>query len=283
MGASVFSFVGFSVAELFFQTPLLSNPSLLDDLSNPALIPALRVMQVFQAVGMLILPSLVFLWVTNELTGIGSLFKAPNRQGVLISISFFLVAFPLVNFLAEWNSGIELPALFGDWMQTKESNAQELTELFLDMPTIWLLLFNLLMIAVLPAIGEELIFRGIVQRGLHRQFGNAHLAIWISAALFSAIHLQFFGFVPRMLMGVAMGYLLFWSGNLWYPIIAHLTNNAMSVILAYGIQHGHIEAEIEHVGLTNGTLASFSLVFCFMLLYLFKQHETSSNSLEAQS
>ncbi|MCB0756251.1 MAG: CPBP family intramembrane metalloprotease [Flavobacteriales bacterium] len=274
-GASVFSFFGFVISEFFLGIPLLSNPSMLEDMTDPEMIPALRVMQVLQALGMLIIPSGVYLWLTSSVEGLRSMFGTPNRQGVMLSVALFVIAFPFINYLAEWNSNVEIPTALGDWMQGKESQAGKLTELFLDMPSVGLLFFNLIMIALLPAVGEELIFRGIIQRGLHRQFGNAHVAIWVSAALFSAIHLQFFGFIPRMLMGVAMGYLLFWSGNLWYPIIAHLTNNAMSVVLSYGIQHGQINAEIETAGLENGTLASFSLVFCLMLLYLFKQHQTS--------
>jgi membrane protease YdiL (CAAX protease family) len=274
-GASVFSFFGFVISEFFLGIPLLSNPSMLENMADPEMIPALRVMQVLQALGMLIIPSGVYLWITSSSDGLRSMFGTPNRQGIMLSVALFMVAFPFINYLAEWNSNIEIPTALGDWMQGKESQAGKLTELFLDMPSVGLLFFNLVMIALLPAVGEELIFRGIIQLGLHRQFGNAHVAIWVSAALFSAIHLQFFGFVPRMLMGVAMGYLLFWSGNLWYPIIAHLTNNAMSVVLSYGIQHGQIDAEIETAGLENGTVASFSLVFCLVLLYLFKQHQDS--------
>jgi membrane protease YdiL (CAAX protease family) len=278
LGLSVASFLGMALAEMFLGVPLLSNPKMLDNLTDPEMLPVLRVMQVLQAFGMLIVPSVAYLWLTVSITNIRWLFKTPNRQGVMLSMAFFLVAFPFVNYLAEWNSSVEIPTAIGDWMQSKESHAGQLTEMFLDMPSVGLLIFNLIMIAVLPAVGEELIFRGIIQRGLLKQFGNPHLAIWLAAILFSAIHLQFFGFVPRMLMGVAMGYLLFWSGNLWYPIIAHLTNNAVSVIIAFGIQHGHITPEIETAGLDNGTIASFSLGFCMMLLFLFKQHQSSMNA-----
>lgn len=272
----MFSFIGFVFSELFLGIPLLSNPTLLDDMTEPEMVPALRVMQVLQALGMLILPSVFYLWIASSWHEMKRLFGAPDRQGVLVSIAFFLVAFPFVNFVAEWNTGIEIPTELGEWMLGKESQASELTKLFLDMPSLGILFFNLVMIALLPALGEELIFRGIVQRGLIKQTGNPHLAIWVAAALFSAIHLQFFGFVPRMLMGVAMGYLLLWSGNLWYPIVAHFTNNAMSVVLAYGIQHRSIDPKIENLGLDNGAIASFSLVFCMMLLYIFKQHQANS-------
>lgn len=273
MGASVFSFIGFAISELFLGIPLLSDPTLLDNISDPELLPALRLMQVLQALGMLIAPSIVYLWLSSSWSGVRRILALPQRQPVLISIVFFMVAFPVVNYLAEWNSTIEIPSCIGDWMKDKETQAGSLTQQFLEMPNWWMLLFNLFMIALLPAVGEELIFRGIIQQGLNKQLRNPHAAIWLAAILFSAVHMQFFGFVPRMLMGVAMGYLFFWSGNLWYPIIAHFTNNAVSVVLAYGIQHGSIEKEIENAGLGNPMMVTFSLVFCFMLLYLFKQHQ----------
>lgn len=272
-GAAVFSFFGFAISELFLGIPLLSNPKMLDDMSNPAMVPAMRVMQVLLALGMMIVPAAVYLWVTSSWSELKLMFGQVNRQGVMLSIAFFMVAFPFVNYIADLNANIEIPTALGVWMEGKESQAGELTALFLDMPTMGLLIFNLIMIAVLPALGEELIFRGIIQQGLIKKFMNPHLAIWLSAALFSAIHLQFFGFVPRLLMGVAMGYLFFWSGNLWYPIIAHFTNNALSIVLSYGIQHGQIANEIETTGIENGAIASFSLLFCIMLLYLFKQHQ----------
>ncbi|MCF8461939.1 MAG: CPBP family intramembrane metalloprotease [Flavobacteriales bacterium] len=241
-------------------------------MSNPELIPALRTMQLLQGVGMLIVPSVIYLWVSSSWGNVKALFRSPVRQLVMICIAFFMVAFPLVNYLAEWNAGWNLPTFLGDWLEGKESQAGEMTKLFLDMPNVGLLILNLIMVGLLPAIGEELIFRGIMQRGLQKVV-NPHAAIWLAAILFSAIHMQFLGFVPRMLMGVAMGYLFYWSGNLWYPIIAHFANNALAVGMAYGIQHNYIESALESAGTGNPTIAAFSLMFCLMLLYLFKQYE----------
>ena len=192
----------------------------------------------------------------------------------MISIVFFMVAFPFVNYIADWNAHWHIPTFLGDWMEGKELKAGELTKLFLDMPNVGLLILNLIMIALLPAVGEELIFRGIMQQGLQKKM-SPHFAIWLAAIVFSAIHMQFFGFVPRMLMGVAMGYLFYWSGNLWYPIVAHFTNNALAVGMAYGIQHNYVDSALEDSGTNNPTVAAFSLVFCLMLLYLFKQHQSS--------
>lgn len=273
-GASVFSFIGFVISQLFLDVPLLTQPSLLDDMTNPEVYPALRTMQLLQGFGMLVLPALVYLWISSSWEKTRKLFAEPARQPVLISIAFFMVAFPVVNYLSEWNSSWNLPTFLGDWLEGKESQAGQITELFLDMPNVGLLILNLIMIALLPAVGEELIFRGIMQRGLQKNM-SPHLAIWLTAVLFSAVHMQFLGFVPRMLMGVAMGYLLLWSGNLWYPIIAHFTNNAMAVGLAYGIQHHSINSTLESAGTDNSSLVAFALTFSLMLLYLFKKYHES--------
>ncbi|MCF8465255.1 MAG: CPBP family intramembrane metalloprotease, partial [Flavobacteriales bacterium] len=271
-GTSVSSFIGFVISQLFFGIPLLSQPALLEDMSNPELISAFRTMQLVQGVGMLIVPSVIYLWISSSWITVKALFGSLTRQSVMISIAFFMVAFPLVNYLADWNAGWNLPTFLGDWLEVKEFQAGVMTKLFLDMPNLGLLILNLVMIALLPAIGEELIFRGILQRGLQK-IVNPHLAIWLSAMLFSAVHMQFLGFVPRVLMGVGMGYLFFWSGNLWYPIVAHFTNNALAVGMAYGIQHHLIHPNLESAGTDNISLAGFSLMFCLMILYLFKQFQ----------
>ena len=273
-GASISWFVGFVISELFLGIPLVTQPSLLDNIADPDLLPALRTMQILQAFGMLIIPSVLYIYFSAPKNGLRSVFSEPSRQPVLISIAFFLVAFPLVNFLADWNSSWEIPSKFGNWLVGKEEQTGSLTKMFLDMPTVWHLMLNLTMIAILPALGEELVFRGIIQKGLYR-LGNPHVAIWLTAILFSAVHMQILGFVPRMLMGVAMGYLFLWSGNLWYPIIAHLTNNAVAVTLSYGIQHGMIDSHLEDAGMGNAAVAAFSLAFCMMLLYVFKEHQRS--------
>lgn len=277
VGASFFSFIGFVISELLLGVPLLTQPDLLDNLTEPQLLPALRLMQILQAFGMMIIPAATYLILTMSRHELRSLFVTPERQPVMLSIVFFMVAFPLVNFLAYWNETWQLPGFLGEWSLTKDDQAGKLTTMLLDMPNGLMLALNLLMIGLLPAIGEELIFRGILQRGILKWSGNPHAAIWLAAIVFSAVHFQILGFVPRLLMGVAMGYLFFWSGNLWYPMIAHLTNNSMAVLLNYGIQHGHIEPSLNDSGIGNAQMAAFSFAFCLMLLYLFKQLLSARN------
>jgi hypothetical protein len=104
------------------------------------------------------------------------------------------------------------------------------------------------------------------------------LAVWAAAILFSAIHVQFLGFVPRVLMGAGLGYLFLWSGNLWYPIIAHFSNNALAVVLSYLQQHGMGKQQLEVIGVGEPTLAMFSLAFCLVLLHLFKVVSKASDT-----
>jgi len=95
------------------------------------------------------------------------------------------------------------------------------------------MILNLFIIAILPAVGEEFFFRGVLQKILIRLFKSVHVAIWVTAFIFSAIHFQFFGFVPRFILGLIFGYLFFWSGTLWLPVISHFINNAVPVIMSY--------------------------------------------------
>lgn len=270
-GASLASFIGLVIAQLFMGVPLLSDPRLADGLmTDPALLHVVRLMQVLQAIGMLVLPSLLLLAVGNEKATLRELFRSPTRQPVLLCVAVFLVLLPFINFTADLNAKVELPGAFGEWAAAKEAQLAELTERFLDMPHLGWLALNLLMIALLPALGEELLFRGVLQRLMQRWTGNAHVAVWVAALLFSAFHIQFLGFVPRMLMGAVLGYLLVWSGNLWYPIIAHFTNNAGAVILMYLQEHGQLGADAGDMGIANPVQAAFSLAFGMMLMYLFR-------------
>jgi len=145
----------------------------------------------------------------------------------------------------------------------------KLTELLLNVHTLATLVFNVFLIAVIPALGEELFFRGAVQ-GILRQKMNVKVAIWITAILFSAIHMQFYGFFPRMLLGAFFGYLLFWSENLWLPIVAHFTNNGIAIIFYYLKNNGYKVQDIDTIGtgytLWLGGLSIFLGILGFFLL-----------------
>ena len=152
-----------------------------------------------------------------------------------------LAAFPLAQFAFWLNMKIPMPL----FLIEMEDGAAEMVKnlLLVDQPyELW---FNLFIIAVVPAIGEEFIFRGILQKKLVEQMKNPHVAIWLAALIFSAIHMQFQGFLPRMLLGAILGYLYHWTGNLWVPIFAHLVNNGVQIVGQYFFQKGMIEINME--------------------------------------
>ena len=130
-------------------------------------------------------------------------------------------------------------------MQGLEEKAGELTTAMLDMPNINSLLINILILCIVPALGEEFLFRGLIQRLLGSWMKNMHVAIVISAFMFSAYHMQFYGFVPRMLLGILMGYLFYWSGSLWAAVIAHSLFNSVQIIGYYLYEHNLFETNIE--------------------------------------
>jgi len=125
------------------------------------------------------------------------------------------------------------------------------------------------MIAIIPAIGEELCFRGIFQRLFTEMTNNIHLGIIISSLFFSAVHLQFYGFIPRFLLGSLFGYMLVWSRTMWLPIIAHFVNNGVAVIFYYFVSRNKIDSEMEEIGAQQGTymLAIVSLIIGGILIY----------------
>lgn len=269
VGGSLASLVGFVTIHLFMGLPVLTQPDLLQDLSNPAVAPALRLLQTLSGLGMLVVPPLVWLKLKGDESIVPEL---PWRQPLLISIALMPVALPLVNRLATLNGAMELPwPALQAWLETREQSASQFTDLFLKMDHAGILALNLVMIALLPAVGEELIFRRIMQPIILNRTGSAHVAVWVTAAVFSAIHFQFFGFVPRMVLGAGLGYLYLYSGNIVYPMAAHFMNNGMAVVMAYFEQRGWGRENMSQIGANNTTEALFSLGLFAMLVYLFAQ------------
>lgn len=127
-----------------------------------------------------------------------------------------------------------------NWMREKENEAMKMTVLLLTIKNAGDFIVNLVVIGLLPGVGEELLFRGAVQRSFYRMYQNPHLAIWLSSFIFSAIHLQFFGFFPRMILGAMFGYIYLWTGSLWYAMFAHFLNNGYAVCQAWYFQLHHI-------------------------------------------
>jgi membrane protease YdiL (CAAX protease family) len=168
-----------------------------------------------------------------------------------------LFAIPIINFTGYLNSLISLPdsmAGIENKIRDLEQEASELMKSFLDVPSTGGYLINLIVIAVLPAVCEELLFRGIFQRIFIEWTGNKHIGVFIAAVMFSFFHLQFLGFIPRFLLGVYFGYLLLWSNTLWLPIAAHFINNAFAVTFYHFANQAPGLSWIDEVGGADGNM-----------------------------
>ncbi len=153
----------------------------------------------------------------------------PNWMFIAAGVLFVLAIFPVAQTSYWLNQQLPLPM----WMKDMEKSANELVKVLLHMDSPAELLLNLLTVGVVAALGEELVFRGIVQQQMNKVFKNPILSIWITAIIFSAIHMQFVGFLPRMILGAGLGYLFYWSRSLWLPILVHFLFNSLQVVAYY--------------------------------------------------
>jgi membrane protease YdiL (CAAX protease family) len=181
-----------------------------------------------------------------------SAYFAPRRLGagwwLLAAALLVVLAVPALSAVVAWNAGVHFPAALHDfelWARAKEDQATELTKFLTQFTSLGRFLVGLVVIAVVPAVAEELVFRGVIQRNLVHWFGSRHVGVWLAAALFSAIHFQFFGFVPRFLLGLGLGYLFEWSGNILVPMAAHFTNNALQLLLLYLAQGRQLPSSFD--------------------------------------
>ena len=194
--------------------------------------------------------------------------RFPVFNNIVLGIMMMLLAFPLVQ-LSYWlNQQIPLP----EWMMNAEGEADEMIKNLLITKAPYELFFNLLIIAILPAIGEEMVFRGFIQRQLSRVFQNPIIAIWVSAIIFSAIHFQFQGFFPRMLLGAVLGYLFYWTGNLWIPIIVHFFNNATQLIAQHLFLKDISDIDLDSIEHIPWSLAAFSFAAIIGIAFLIKKN-----------
>ena len=235
------------------------------DLSNQVAVNYLKLMQLFTSVGLFITPMLMY----SYLMSFNFKFTGITRQSIILVIAIMMLITPFIGLILEWNMMISLP----DWLMQFHVNTEAIVTAFLQMDTIWDLFYTILVIAIAPAIGEELLFRGYLQQKICNWLSNPHAAILISAFLFSAIHLDFQGIIPRFVLGGVLGYLYYWSGSLWLPILAHFTNNAQAVIFSYPL----FKVDSSAYSILSETnidpmLALFSFGSSVLLLYILYQN-----------
>jgi membrane protease YdiL (CAAX protease family) len=197
--------------------------------------------------GMFFIPALLFSYCASKKWFLYSEVEkiaSPKLVGWVLILSLFIL--PIVACLGYFNEQITLPESLHHveaWMKKMEETNRLVLRALTANSAIPVLLINLVIMAVFPALFEEFFFRGTLQQFFTKWFANHHIAIVITAFIFSAIHLQFYGFIPRFLLGIYLGYLLIWGKSLWLPIIAHFMHNAVTLIFDYGAQRQGIDLE----------------------------------------
>lgn len=213
---------------------------------------------------MFIVPPIVYYYLTRKahpMRDLGFRSLAQPWWLILIGVAVMFVSIPVTTRLTTWNESMSFGknlSWLEDWIKSLEETAKAATEKMLNVNTFGGLLLNLLIIALIPAFGEEMTFRGVLQQSLTRKL-NPHVAIILSAAIFSFIHFQFYGFLPRMFLGILLGYMFYITGSLWTSMLMHFFNNGTAVVLYYLNNKGVLGIDVEHFGETqNGWLLAAS-------------------------
>ena len=215
----------------------------------------MKIGQGISSIFMFVIPPIVYYFITrkeHQMHDLGLRKLTPPWWLILIGVILMFVSIPVTTSLTTWNESMDLGGAFAkleEYMKALEETAQAATEKMLDVNTFGGMLFNLIIIALIPAVGEELTFRGVLQQSLTRKM-NPHIAIILSSAIFSFIHFQFYGFLPRMFLGMLLGYMFYITNSIWTSMLMHFVNNGATVVVYYLCNIGVIE-DAEHFGETQ--------------------------------
>jgi membrane protease YdiL (CAAX protease family) len=193
---------------------------------------------------------------------------------LVLAIIIFFMGMPLLAYLVDWNKDMKLPSSLKplqDWMENSENLAKVLTETIIYYKDSTSFVLTLLVVALIPGIGEELVFRGIVQNELKDILKSPTGAIWVTGFLFSFIHFQFFGFFPRMFLGVLFGYLYYWSGSIYVSMFVHFMNNALTLVLANMYKQKDISFNPDSSESIPFYSVIISLIAFSFFIYLYKR------------
>lgn len=204
--------------------------------------------------------------------------SAPGLTPIILAVGTMICSIPMMNMIIEWNEGLSLPsslAAMESWMREAEQRAGDTVNTLMGGSSAGSLTLSILIVGVLAGFSEELFFRGGIQRLLVSGHVNPHVAIWVTAFLFSAIHLQFFGFFPRLLLGAFFGYLLYWTKNLWVPIVCHILNNSIVATVTWMTARGSATSGgLNEIGTAVSAhqllWVTVSIIMTFMLLMTLK-------------
>lgn len=250
--------------------------------SNPTA-TKLRISMVIQDIMLFVVPAIITaVIVTRHPATLLMVDRRPGIINILIVAIIIFTSMPVMNEIISWNQNLTLPSELSGiekWMRSSEASASDSITTVMGSDSVGSLIISLLLIGVMAGFSEELFFRGALQRILSTSKMSGHAAVWISAFVFSAVHLQFFGFVPRLLLGAFFGYLALWSGSLWLAVAGHILNNAMAVTIMWTRMRTHgmydIEASVASQGHGVSVMVLLSIVFTALWIFILYRRLTA--------
>ncbi len=284
----VFQLIGLFLTVLIYDVSMLELMDLSGD-EAPGVINAVKFLQIIGALGTFVFSSmLISFFYTGSWFGYFPFGRNLNAGSSIFLVLVMIVSLPFVNLLTEFNMGLELPfERIDNYLRQLEEQTETLMMTLVRADNLRALLVNLFMIAIIPAVGEELVFRGLLQRHLTEMFKNGHVAVIIAAGIFSLAHFQVYSFLPRFFLGLILGYAFLYGRSIWYPMIAHLVNNTLGVLFYffYMKESDAPSGSLEEIGTVDlmpwvGML-SFVLVVIMMVLWI--RMEQANQSLRRDS
>jgi membrane protease YdiL (CAAX protease family) len=246
----------------------------------------LKYLMISQDISLFIVPSVIILILLKPYHQKGlRIFETPRIKEVIMVILLVFCIFPLNSFIGLLNSRMIFPDWLSgmeQWMVDKENRADNLISMLITSESFSVMITNIFVLAVIPSIGEELLFRGVFQKILYGFSKSGHPAIWLTAFIFSSMHLQVFGFIPRLILGLIFGYLFFWSKTLWLPVIAHFINNVVPVIVTYLQDKEKLTALNDSI-FWKHTILLIIPVIIIVLILLYFRNKSGNNQREIKT
>ena len=245
--------------------PLLSMGN---DLLNPKYYDAIMWIQGISTFFMFFLPVYLFALICyrnpSKFIGFNTNF---NVRQIVIVLFIVILTFPLSGALAELNKVIPIPKNWQIYFKEKEAERALQEAALININSFYRYVISMVMIALLPAVFEEVCFRGGIQNILTRWFKGPWVSIIFTAIIFSAVHVSYYGFLVRFALGIILGFVFYYSGSLWLSILVHFLYNGLQVTALYfaTVAHNKPSKDIEaNFPLWAGVIALALIIYAFV-------------------